>query len=440
MQPKTLYLLSFVQMWECFSYYGMRTLLVLYMVSKLGLSDPMAYGIYAVFAGLFELCGVGGNLLAERWLGLKRAIVIGSLFLIAGYLLLAFEVEFFLSLALIVVGGGLFNTNTTALLGLYYHLEDQRREEGFTLFYSSFNLGALAATLLCGFAGAYWGFSYGFALAGLGMGIGLTALLLLSPLLGDKGKAPGGGTWSVLLLLPVTAVVALAIQAESVALPLLPWIGLISFAFVACRFRKDLKSLFTLSTYLVALIIFYGAQEQIGSTLLLFVERQVDRSFLPAAALMSLNPMGVIILGPFVNYLCRKIRRGDESLFLFKRLISAFFIASFAFLLLFFLAGGEEKVPLFLFLPLIGLISLAEVMIGPAIYSACSEISAKFGFVMGLIPIGFSLANLFGGFLSKRIAEEASQGFGMISAILLIVAIILNLTLFIFYKRREVVL
>jgi proton-dependent oligopeptide transporter, POT family len=470
-QPKALYLLACIVMWECFSYYGMRALLVLYMVAKLGFGDLYAFGVYAVFSGLFELSGVAGSLVAERYIGLRRSIVLGSWLLASGYILLVFELvdfPFYASLGLLVVGYGLFYTNISTLLGLYYKPEDPKREEGFTLFYSAINLGALLAIILCGVVADCYGWSYGFGLAALGMIAGNITWHLFQPLLEDKGLPPQDVNrfelnLIYLLIIPVILFLALCIKCEALLLPLLPWLGLTCIAGVSYRLIKidtsAWKSLVLLMTYLLSIIVFYGAQEQMGSTLVLFTERFIDRSIgglsVPATTIMSLNPLAIIVLGPFLNWLFKKIKSPamNETVFLHRRLACAFLIAGGAFLILWIIClfhRDGEAISLLYLVPLILSISMAEVMVGPAVFAACSEISCKYqlGFIMGLIPIGFSLASTFGGLLSKMMAIEGEGpqqiaiyglGFETIAIILLASGLLLGILTQLMNKNKRIV-
>jgi proton-dependent oligopeptide transporter, POT family len=144
-QPKAVFLLAFVQLWNRFSHYGMRALLLLYMINMQMFSDGAAIGIFAVYCALVELGGVFGAHLAQRFLGLRRAVMVGGWLIGIGHLLLALEIDFFIALGFVIVGSCLYTTNVATLLGEYYPEGDERREQGFTIFYMSINVGAFAA-------------------------------------------------------------------------------------------------------------------------------------------------------------------------------------------------------------------------------------------------------------------------------------------------------
>ena len=185
-------LLFFTEMWERFSYYGMRALLVLYLTSVLGFEDQKAYSIYALFAALGYAGPVIGGIIADKLLGFRNVMKIGATIMTlghAGMSLMGPDKIFmlYLSLALIAVGTGFFKGNITNLLGMCYHHDDPQREKAFSLFYVSVNLGSFLAALSCGFIAKEYGWDYGFGLAGIGMFIGLVTFIKFEYLLGDIG-------------------------------------------------------------------------------------------------------------------------------------------------------------------------------------------------------------------------------------------------------------
>lgn len=189
--PRGLAVLFFAEMWERFSYYGMRGLLILYLTKHWLFSDAMASGIYASYASLVYLTPVLGGLIADRFLGFRRAVIVGGLLLCCGHLGMAIEGDpayleggalvqdesalqiFYLSLAFIIVGVGLLKPSISSTVGQLYGAQDGRRDAGFTIFYMGINLGSVLAALTCGYLGEVYGWAYGFGLAGLGMVVGL---------------------------------------------------------------------------------------------------------------------------------------------------------------------------------------------------------------------------------------------------------------------------
>ena len=179
--PVGLYTLFFAEMWERFSYYGMRALLVLYMIKGfLQYSDGDAYKIYGAYTALVYMTPFFGGMLADRLLGARRCIVIGGLLMALGHLTMTVESKwvFYLALALLVVGNGFFKPNISTIVGTLYGQDDPRRDGGFTIFYMGINLGAAMAPLLCGYVGETYGWHYGFGMATIGMLVGLAVFIV----------------------------------------------------------------------------------------------------------------------------------------------------------------------------------------------------------------------------------------------------------------------
>ncbi len=174
--PPGLFTLFFAEMWERFSYYGMRALLVFYMIKGfLGYSDSQAYSVYGAYTGLVYATPFIGGMLADRLLGQRFAVIIGGLLMAAGHLAMTFENEviFFIALALLIVGNGFFKPNISTMVGSIYPKVSGRKDAGFTLFYMGINLGAAISPIACGYVGETYGWHYGFGLATLGMLIGV---------------------------------------------------------------------------------------------------------------------------------------------------------------------------------------------------------------------------------------------------------------------------
>ncbi len=179
--PTGLFTLFFAEMWERFSYYGMRALLVLYMTKGfLELGDGDAFKVYGAYTALVYATPFVGGLLADRLLGARQAVVIGGLLMAAGHLTMTFEDElpFFTALALLIVGNGFFKPNISTIVGSLYPPGSPERDGGFTIFYMGINLGAAMSPLLCGYVGETFGWHYGFGLATIGMMLGLAVFVM----------------------------------------------------------------------------------------------------------------------------------------------------------------------------------------------------------------------------------------------------------------------
>jgi POT family proton-dependent oligopeptide transporter len=194
-QPKGLYICFFTEMWERFSFYGMKALLFLYLIKYHLFGDAPSYQLLGAYGGMFYAMPVIGGMLADRWLGMRKAVVAGGVLLCLGHFGMAFEGEqariidgevqrdeaalqiFYFSLALIIAGVGFLKPNISTIVGKLYPQNDPRRDSGFTIFYAGINVGALFASLICGYLGETFGWKYGFGAAGIGMLLGLTVFL-----------------------------------------------------------------------------------------------------------------------------------------------------------------------------------------------------------------------------------------------------------------------
>lgn len=198
--PKGLFLLFLAEMWERFSYYGMRALLIFYLVQHWMFSDSEASVIYGAYTALVYITPVVGGYLADRYLGQRKAVLFGAVLLTFGHFFMAFEGDgaagqanpminvFWLALALIIVGSGFLKANISVIVGQLYARTDVRRDGAYTIFYMGINVGAATASLICGYLGQTYGWAYGFGLAGLGMLIGLIFFVLGKPLLMGQGE------------------------------------------------------------------------------------------------------------------------------------------------------------------------------------------------------------------------------------------------------------
>ncbi len=424
-QPKALYLLFFVQMWESFSYYGMRAILVLYMVAELGLSDTEAFGVYAVSTSLSEGCGILGGRLADKIFGLRYAIYLGGIIIVLGHIIISMPggiINICLSMALIAVGTGLLRTNATALLGEFYNKNDKRRDAGYTLFYVGLNLGAFLATIICALTAEAYGWHYGFSLAAFGMTFGLLGLSKFSYILKNKGIRPKHVsqstvmkyTVSVFLLAPI---LAFAIYFHKISIYLL--IGAIIAMVCSMLYSvKDLNKVekLNINSVLFAILmlaIFFGFEEQIGSTLMLFADRFSDKMLfgfsIPISSLTTINPMIVLIFGPIVAILLEvwEVKNG-KSMNLYFKMAIAFFMQAIAFTTLYLITLSQEIVSVNYIGLSFGVIAFAELFIGPAVYSHCAKYSPSHmkGVLMGTVMLGFALANIISGFLSKYMAID----------------------------------
>jgi proton-dependent oligopeptide transporter, POT family len=432
-----LFLLVFTQLWESFSFFGMRVLLVLYLVSELGYADSHAIALYALYTTLIELSALLGGYCGDRWLGPRRAVLLGGLQISLGHLLLTFSSDDLLfvgALGSIVCGASLFRTNLKAMVGQLYPDKSSGRDSGFTLLYTAINCGGFLAALLCGLVAEHYGWHAGFGLAAVGMLFGMALFLLLYPsesMLTDPVAFLWAIHWKKAIVAVITAVIVLGAalcyyqQVQRVALP----ITLTALIALLLHLRQQLafRRWLSLAWMLVLLVVYFTFEELLGSILMLFVERRVDRVVLgislPTASLAAINPLVIICLGPLLALYMKRRRIAPVI-----SLALPFLLIGLAFLILHVAAAVEpvEALPvIFSF----ALIAMGELLLAPAVLSFCAEAAPPKaqGLTMGLVTAAFALANL----LSGLISQQAIQEDGEIASELFIGIALASFTLFV---------
>jgi POT family proton-dependent oligopeptide transporter len=278
--PKGLYILFFTELWERFSYYGMRAILVLYLTSNheklvnpgLGWDNATALQLYGWYTGLVYAMSVPGGLLADRLIGQKKSVMVGGILLCIGHLILAFDTmwAFYSGLIFIILGVGALKPNISSMVGALYRPGDGRRDTAFTIFYIGINIGAFSAPLLVGYVGEVINWHYGFGLAGIGMALGQVVYIYGQRYLKGIGD-----------FVPK--------QIDSVTKKNVPLTAI----------EKDRMVVLVLSFVIV--IVFWTAYEQAGGLMNLYAKQKVDRTMLgitvPASFLQALHAFFVIILG-----------------------------------------------------------------------------------------------------------------------------------------------
>lgn len=330
--PKGLYMLFFAEMWERFSYYGMRALLIFYLTKHWLFSDGKANLIYGAYASLVYITPVLGGYLADRYLGQRKAVLFGGLLLAVGHSLMAVEGNggqadpalnvFWAALAFIIVGSGFLKANISVMVGQLYKLTDVRRDGAYTIFYMGINVGAAIGTILVGYLGETIGWGYGFGLAGIGMLAGLTVFVLGKGALNGAGEAPAPLTKSRETTLYTIGVLSVGviwflIQYQSVIQNLLIVSGLALLGYVlyeTFKLPKEPRERMFAILFLISLNpLFWGLFEQAGGSMSLFTDRYVDRGSTPASLFQSINPIYIILFAPVFAGLWQWLgRRGKE--------------------------------------------------------------------------------------------------------------------------------
>jgi len=330
--PKGLYILFFAEMWERFSFYGMRALLIFYLTQHWLFNDSASNIVYGAYVSLVYITPVLGGWLADRYLGQRKAVVFGAVLLTFGHFLMAFEGTggqndptiniFWLALSFIIVGSGFLKANISVIVGQLYPLTDVRRDGAYTIFYMGINVGAAIGTIIAGYLGVTLGWQYGFGAAGIGMLLGLIVFILGKPLLLGNGEPPKILKKSLEFSLYAVGIVAVAamwilIQYQSVVggLMLLSGIALLAYVlFEAFKLEKQPRERMFAILFLIALQpLFWGLFEQAGGSLNLFTDRYIDLQGVPAPIFQSINPIYIIILAPIFAWLWTALgKRGLE--------------------------------------------------------------------------------------------------------------------------------
>lgn len=424
--PKGLFYLFFAELWERFSFYGMRALLTLYMTQHLLYSDDVSFGVYAAYGSLVYATPLIGGILADKMMGFRKSIELGAILMAIGHFVLAIDhpITFYGALALLIVGNGFFKPNISSFVGELYEEGDERRESGFTIFYMGINIGGWLAPLLCGWLGMTYGWHYGFGLAGFGMLLGLWVFkrAVKQGVFGEKGKITDvaqyeqkilnikAGDWvkiGALLAVPLMALVVRYNEFEHYIVWVVS-IGIIAvIGNIFAKASKIEKGRLTVLVYFTLLAcLFWAVFEQAGSSLTLFAQRNVNLKFINASQSNSLNSAYIILLAlPFSwiwAYLSKKKRNPNSPFKIGFGLV----LVGIGFLI-FGLSGrsldSTAHVPMMYLVLGIFVYTLGEMFLSPIGLSKVTELSPKkyLSFLMGV----WFLSSFYGHFFAGKIAK-----------------------------------
>jgi proton-dependent oligopeptide transporter, POT family len=434
-QPFGLATLFLTEMWERFTYYGMRAVLILFMAAAvsrggLGIPDTSASAIYGLYLGSTYLLGLGGGWMADRLLGAQRAVISGGLFITLGNALLALgnPAVFFVGLLVIAMGVGLLKPNVSALVAGLYPEGGPRRDAGFSIFYMGINLGAFLGSLLVPVCAAAFGWRFGFALPAFGMALGVLQFFGTRRHLGGAGLPPPAarrGSWTpvVLVLALVAGVVALmlgghlhvdAVTLSSSAtwayalLALGYFVYLIFFAGLSSTERNRVLAMVAL---FAASVMFFAGYEQQGASFNLFAERYTNRHIfgweMPAGVLQAVNPLFVISLAPVFAWVWITLGRRGLDLPAATKFGLGLISLGLGFLVMYFAArhvlAGEMVLPTWLVATYL-LHTIGELCLSPVGLSYMSKLAPPrfVGQVMGLWFLSLALGGNLAGQLSGR--------------------------------------
>lgn len=429
-QPRALYTLFFTEMWERFSYYGMRALLILYMTRQILYGDSQAYGIYAAYGALVYATPFIGGVIADQILGYRKGIILGAIFMAIGHFLMAIEssVFFYGALAFLIIGNGFFKPNISSMVGGLYKPGDPRRDGGFTIFYMGINLGAFLAPLACGLLGELLGWHYGFGLAGIGMVLGLIVFLKGQHRFEPTNGVPPNPELLSKIIFPGINRERLIYIAAAIITPLIGllvynyhlmsfiltpfavvvFIGLLIMSFSFEKIERERVWVILILAFFS--ITFWAFFEQAGSSITLFTANNVNREILgfvvPTSVFQSVNPFYIIVFAPIFAALwvaLGKRNKEPNTTIKFAIGIIQLGLGFGVFVLGASMAGPDGMVALVFLLMGYLLHTTGELCISPVGLSMVTKLSPAriVSMVMGAWFLSFAMAQHVGGIIAR---------------------------------------
>ena len=435
--PKALFALFMVELWERFSYYGMRALLILYMTASVidggfAFDDAKAYGIYGAYGALVYLTPLIGGFFADKLVGFRKAIVWGAVLMAIGQFTLflsgnANEVSFYIGLAVLVVGNGFFKPNISSMIGRFYEEGDKRRDGAFTLFYMGINMGAFLAPLTCGAIGENEGWQYGFLTAGIGMVIGYIVFVWGSKqgIYEDVGNGPDVKLDKPIIpglsnkMLPAVATVVMIILASTlivyndivdIILVLLAALVIGYLLYEAAKMELQAKQrIWVVVVLLFFTTVFWTFFELAGSALSLFTARNVDRSLfgyeIKTTFFQSFNPLFIMLFAPIFSWVWIKLSNANKEPAAPYKFGMGLVLLGLGFLAL-NLGGASATagmIPAMFMVLLYLLHTIGELTLSPVGLSLVTKLSPRHmvGFLMGIWLLSSSLAHQGGKHIAK---------------------------------------
>lgn len=439
--PKGLFYLFFAELWERFSFYGMRALLTLYMVQEIFKAiverDAATAVVYASYGSLVYASTVIGGQISDKILGMRSSIFLGGVLMALGHFVLAIQndIAFFLALAFIVVGNGFFKPNISTFVGALYKDGDVRKDSGFTIFYMGINIGGFVAPLLCGWLAYEYGWHYGFGLAGIGM---LTGLIFFwsgikKNVFGDKGMPPSQEVYEKKVLgipqktlIPIVAFLCAPIIAyllssweQNYVSGIFKFIGFAVLAYLAfIIFKLDnqaRKKLIMAVLITFFMTLFWGFHELSGSVITLFASRNVSlEGIMTASQTNALNSMFIIILAIPISLLWGYLSKKNLNPRTPYKFGLGLVLAGASFYILSISGASADEngmVPFAYLLIMYFIISVGELFMSPVGLSKITDLSPKniVAFMMGVWFLSSAFAFQIVGFISKQLAIESTD-------------------------------
>ena len=431
--PKGLFVCFATEMWERFSYYGMRALLILYLTKHWEFTDATSYLIYGAYTSLVYIMPVFGGMLADQILGSKKAVTYGAILLVFGHLGMTVESNeqiFYLSLALIVSGVGFLKPNISTMVGALYDEGDPRRDSGFTIFYMGINIGAFTATLLCGYLGEEIGWAYGFGAAGIGMLLGLIIFLWGQKYLEGLAEPPSNKYmtkingisyehWAYISGVVMVLVTWFLVQNSQLVGQLLGGFGVIFigawllYALLKCA-PEERDRLIVVGILILFSLIFWALFEQAGSSLNILTDRGVDRVIfgweVPASMFQSLNAGFIFTIAPLFALLWIALaKRNMEPSTPIKFSIGIVLVGLGFLALVYGMNSSEGLQTGVIWIVLIYLLhTLGELCLSPVGLSSVTKLSPQriVGFMMGMWFFASAAGNYVASLIAKGTAGD----------------------------------
>lgn len=451
-QPLALFILFFTEMWERFSFYGMKALLIFYLTKYHLFSDDSGNLLIGSYAALVYAVPVIGGFIADKYLGFRKAIIFGGIMLVLGHLGMAYEGNaatqsitgeitrdnfalqvFYFSLSLIILGVGFLKANISSLVGELYEVGDKRRDSGFTIFYMGINLGSFLATIVCVWLGEKYGWSYGFGAAGVGMFFGLLTFISGKKLLKGKGESNNQAflektsfglknEWIIYILSILSTLIFWQMVQNHTAVSLaLQVAGGASFIYIVYYAITQLDSkarqqLMALTILIVFTIVFWALFEQAYTSMNLFADRILDRHIfgfeLSAGQFLSFNALFIILLAPVFAWLWVKMGKYNPNTAVKFSLALMLVGLGFGALVMGINVSGVGKVAAFWLILAYFLHTCGELSLSPVGLSAVTKLSPPkiVGFMMGVWFLATASSEFIASVLANIASVDTSNG------------------------------
>lgn len=450
--PRGLFILFFTEMWERFSFYGMKALLIFYLTKYHLFADSTGNLLIGSYAALVYAVPVLGGLIADKYLGFRKAIIFGGIMLVLGHLGMTYEGNaatksmtgeivrddvalqvFYFSLALIILGVGFLKANISSLVGELYEEGDNRRDSGFTLFYMGINLGSFLATIICVWLGETYGWSYGFGAAGIGMFFGLITFVSGKKLLKGKGESTNAeflekksfgikNEWLIYIGSFLSTILfwqmAQNHDAVSIALQVAGGVSFLYIVYYAVTKldRKGREQIAALTILIVFTIVFWALYEQAYTSMNLFADRILDRNIfgveVSAGQFLSFNALFIILLAPIFAWLWVKLGKYNPNTAVKFSIALMLVGLGFGALVMGINISGAGKVAAIWLILAYFLHTCGELTLSPVGLSAVTKLSPPkiLGFMMGVWFLATASSEFIASILANIASIESSNG------------------------------